>query len=162
MTNDHVADAGHPRKTAFLQWVTGAVPMVLPKPQVIYRRLAAPVLAGTLTAFAAPPPTSKDGAAIRRVKEPTLGSAKQGRPPSASGDSSINPATGGDPAETPSQRPSVTDVQRFPIPSLATVANGAGNHIARPQYRGPDHGRRCLKALCGNQSMEMRIGEQPR
>ena len=109
MTNDHVADAGHPRKTAFLRLLAAAAPVVLPKRQFINRRLAAPILAGTLTAFAAPAPTSKDGAAIRRANEATLGSAKQNRSPSVSGDSPINPATGGDPAETPSQRPSGDD-----------------------------------------------------
>ena len=110
MTNDHVADAGHLRRTAFLRLFSAAAPVVFPKPQFINRRLAAPVLAGTLIAFSAPPPTSKDGAAIRQADEATLGSAKQNMPPSASGNSPINPATGGDPAETPRKRLSGDDV----------------------------------------------------
>ncbi len=53
MNNNHVADAGHTAKTALLQWLSEAAPVVLAKSPSINRRLVAPVLVTTLIASVA-------------------------------------------------------------------------------------------------------------
>ena len=53
MQNDHVADARHPGKSALLQWLSTAAPVVLRRAPSINYRLVAPILATALIASAA-------------------------------------------------------------------------------------------------------------